>query len=224
MFLFSVGPQTKPRMRLAPQPTCPLAFSACIWSSRIAVSGRDQTIETWVTRLRLRATLTPQWEVTQGYVFAHTTGTSQLRTTEGGVGRAGTSGPNEDFTATLTGTGETHSDVHVVEVGTAYAFLPSLIGHLDYRFHLVDQDGQGSLDTQRSGFLTGLVMIRDTGSQVIRTRAHTLTTSAEWLPLPTLTLRLGYRYQLRDVRVDQSANGLPVLDNPLAAAPQLDRT
>ena len=32
---------------------------------------RDQTVDTWMTRLRLRATLTPQWEVTQGYVFAH---------------------------------------------------------------------------------------------------------------------------------------------------------
>jgi hypothetical protein len=114
--------------------------------------------------------------------------------------------------------------VHVVDVGTSYAFLPSLIGHLDYRFHLVDQDGQGVLDTQRSGFFTGLTMIRDTGSQVIRTRAHTLTTSAEWLPLPNVTLRLGYRYQLRDVRVDQGANGVPVVDNPLAAAPQLNST
>lgn len=186
--------------------------------------GRDQQVETLVTRLRLRATLTPQWEVVQGYVFAHSTGTSQLNTTEGGVGRAGTSGPNEDFTAVLAGQGETRSDVHVVEVGTSYAFLPSLIGHLDYRFHLVEQDGEGLLDTQRTGFLTGRTMVHDTGSQVIRTRAHTLTTSAEWLPLPNLTLRLGYRYQLRDVQVDQSANGVPVLDDPLAAAPQLDRT
>ena len=106
---------------------------------------RDQTVETWTTRLQLRATLTPQWEVTQGYVFAHVTGTAQLRATEGGVGRAGTSGPNEDFTAVLTGSGDTRSDVHVVEVGTSYAVLPSLIGHLDYRFHLVDQDGEGAV-------------------------------------------------------------------------------
>ena len=97
--------------------------------------GRDQRVETWVTRLRLRATLMSQWEVVQGYVFAHVTGTSQLRTTESGVGRAGTSGPNEDFTAVLAGSGETHSDVHVVERGPR-AFLPSLLGHLDYRFHL----------------------------------------------------------------------------------------
>lgn len=186
--------------------------------------GREQQVDTLVTRLRLRATLTPQWDVTQGYVFAHATGTSQLRTTEGGVGRAGTSGPNEDFTATLTGTGETHSAIHVVELGTSYALLPSLIGHLDYRLHLVDQDGQGVLDTQRSGGLTGRIILRDAGQQVIRTRAHTLMTSAEWLPWPNLTLRLGYRYQLRDVRVDQRANGLSVLDNALAAAPQLDRT
>ncbi len=186
--------------------------------------GREQQIDTLVTRLRLQATLTPQWHITQGYVFAHATGTALLHTTEGGVGRAGTSGPNEDFMATLTGTAETHSDVHVVEVGTSYAFLPSLIGHLDYRFHLVDQDGQGVLDTQRTGVLTGLTSIHDTGGQVIRTRAHTLTTSVEWLPWPNVTLRLGYRYQLRDVRVDQSANGLSVLDDPLAAAPQLDRT
>ena len=74
------------------------------------------------------------------------------------------------------------------------------------------------------GFLTGLTFVRDTGSQVIKTRAHTLTASAEWLPLPTLTLRLGYRYQLRDVTVDQIANGVPVVDGPLAAAPQPDRT
>ncbi len=186
--------------------------------------GRNQQVDTLVTRLRLRATLTPQWEVVQGYVFAHSTGTSQLRTTEGGVGRAGTSGPNEDFTAVLAGRGDTRSEVHVVELGTSYAFLPSLIGHLDYRFHLVDQDGQGLLDTQRSGVLTGLTMVHDTGSQVSKTRAHTLTTSAEWLPLPNVTLRLGYRYQLRDVRVNQNANGVPVVDDPLAAAPQLDRT
>jgi len=186
--------------------------------------GRNQQVETWVTRLRLRATLAPQWEGTQGYVFAHSTGTAQLHATEGGVGRAGTSGPNEDFTAVLTGRGDTSSDVHIVEVGTSYAFLPSLIGHLDYRFHLVDQDGEGFLDTRRLGFLTGLTLIRDTGSQVIKTRAHTLTASAEWLPLPNLTLRLGYRYQLRDVTVDQIANGVPAVDNPLAAAPQLDKT
>jgi hypothetical protein len=185
---------------------------------------RDQTVETWTTRLQLRATLTPQWEVTQGYVFAHVNGTAQLHATEGGVGRAGTSGPNEDFTAVLTGSGDTRSDVHVVEVGTSYAVLPSLIGHLDYRFHVVDQEGEGLLETQRSGFLTGLTLVRDTGSQAITTYAHTLTTSAEWLPLPNLTLRLGYRFQLRDVNVDQVANGVPVVDDPLAAAPRLDRT
>jgi hypothetical protein len=185
---------------------------------------RDQTVETWTTRLQLRATLTPQWEVTQGYVFAHVTGTAQLRATEGGVGRAGTSGPNENFTAMLTGSGDTRSNVHVVEVGTSYAVLPSLIGHLDYRFHLVDQDGEGLLETQRSGFLTGLTLVRDTGSQAITTRAHTLTPSAEWLPLPTLTLRLGYRFQLRDVSVDQVTNGVPVVDDPFGAAPRLDRT
>ena len=186
--------------------------------------GRDQAVDTFMTRLRLRATLTPQWEVGQGYVFAHATGTAHLRTTEGGVGRAGTSGPNEDFTAVLTGQGDTQSTIHVVDVGTSYAFLPSVIGHLDYRFHLVDQDGESVLDTQRSGFLTGPVLLRDTGRQVIKTRAHTLTPSVEWLPLSTLTLRLGYRYQLRDVRVDQRANGVPVPDDPLAAAPQQDRT
>src|SRR5262249_4184783 len=120
--------------------------------------GRDQQVDTLVTRLRLRAPLTPQWEVIQGYVFAHVTGTAQLQSTEGGVGRAGTSGPNEDFTAVLAGRGDTHSDVHVVELGTSYAFLPSLIGHLDYRFHLVDEDGEGLLDTQRTGFLTGLTL------------------------------------------------------------------
>ena len=186
--------------------------------------GRDQAIDTFMTRLRLRATLTPQWDVVQGYVFAHSTGTAQLRTSEGGVGRAGTSGPNEDFTAILTGHADTQSNVHVVDVGTSYALLPSVIGHLDYRFHLVDQDGEGVLDTQRTGFLTGPVLLRDTGRQVIKTRAHTLTPSVEWLPLPNLTLRLGYRYQLRDVRVDQTANGVPVVDDPLAAAPHLDQT
>lgn len=186
--------------------------------------GRDQTVDTWVTRLRLRATPMPQWEVTQGYVFAHSTGTARLRATEGGVGRAGTSGPNEDFTAVLSGRGDTRSDVHVVELGTSYAFLPALIGHLDYRFHLVDQDGDGFLNTQRVGLLTGPTLVRETGSQVTKTRAHTLTTSAEWLPLPNLTLRLGYRYQLRDVTVNQIAHGLPVVDDPLAAAPRLDST
>ena len=124
----------------------------------------------------------------------------------------------------LAGQADTRSDVHIVEAGTSYAFLPSLIGHLDYRFHLVDQDGEGLLDTQRTGFLTGLTMVRDTGSQVIKTRAHTLTTSAEWLPLPNVTLRLGYRYQLRNVTVNQSANGVPSVDDPLAAAPQLSQT
>ena len=76
-------------------------------------------------------------------------------TTEGGVGRAGTSGPNEDFTAVLAGRGDTHSDVHVVEVGTSYAFLPSLIGHLDYRFHLVDEDGDGLLEHPAGRFSHG---------------------------------------------------------------------
>jgi hypothetical protein len=185
---------------------------------------RDQTMETWTTRLRLRATLTPQWEVSQGYVFARSTGTARLSASEGGVGRAGTSGPNEDFTAVLTGSGDTRSNVHVVEAGTSYAMLPSLIWHLDYRFHVVDQEGEGLLDTQRRGFLTGLTLVRNTGTQAITTRAHTLTPSIEWLPLPTLTLRLGYRFQLRDVSVDQVANGVPVLDDPLAAAPRLDRT
>ena len=52
--------------------------------------ARDQTVDTWVTRLRLRATPLPPWEVTQGYVFAHSTGSAQLSSTEGGVGRAGT--------------------------------------------------------------------------------------------------------------------------------------
>ena len=124
----------------------------------------------------------------------------------------------------LSGRGDTRSNVHVVEVGTSYAFLPSLIGHLDYRFHLVDEDGDGFLNTRRVGFLTGLTFVRETGSQVIKTRAHTLTASAEWLPLPNLTLRLGYRYQLRDVTVDQIANGVPVVEGPLAAAPQPDQT
>ncbi len=63
---------------------------------------------------------------------------------------------NEDFTAVLSGRGDTRSNVHVVEVGTSYAFLPALIGHLDYRFHLVDEDGDSFLNTQRVGFLTGL--------------------------------------------------------------------
>jgi hypothetical protein len=71
--------------------------------------------------------------------------------------------------------------------------------------------------------LTGLTLVRTTGSQATTTRAHTFTTSAEWLPVPTLTLRLGYRLQLRDVTVDQIANGVPVVDDPLAAAPRLDR-
>src|SRR5215831_11557505 len=165
--------------------------------------GRDQQVDTLVTRQRLRATLTPQWEVVQGYVFAHVTGTAQLQSTEGGVGRAGTSGPNEDFTAVLAGRGDTRSDVHIVELGSSYAFLPALIGHLDYRFHLVDEDGDGFLNTQRIGFLTGPTFVHDAGSQVTKTRAHTMTASAEWLPLPNLTLRLGYRFQLRDVTVDQ---------------------
>jgi hypothetical protein len=186
--------------------------------------GRDQTVDTWVTRLRLRATPLPPWEVTQGYVFARATGTAQLSSTAGGVGRAGTSGPHEDFTAVLSGRGDTRSHVHVVEVGTSYAFLPVLIGHLDYRFHLVDEDGDSFLNTQRVGFLTGLTVVRDTGSQVTKTRAHTLTTSAEWLPVPNVTLRLGYRYQLRDVTVDQIANGTPIVANPLDAAPQPDQT
>jgi hypothetical protein len=184
----------------------------------------DREVETWTTRLRLRLTLTPRWEVTQGYVFARSTGTAQLRSTEGGVGRAGTAGPNEDFAAILTGRGETRSDVHVIEAGTSYAFLPSLSGHLDYRFHLVDQEGNGFLDTQRIGVLTGRTTVRDTGSQVVKTIAHTLTTSVEWLPLPSLTLRLGYRFQLRDVTVDQIADGVPIMDDPLAAAPHQDRT
>jgi hypothetical protein len=184
---------------------------------------RDQTVDTWITRLQLRATLTPQWEVAPGYVFAHATGTAQLRATEGGVGRAGTSGPNEDFTAVRTGRGDTRSNIHVVDIGTSYAVLPSLNWHLDYRFHVVDQEGEGLLDTRRSGLLTGLTLVRTTGSQATTTRAHTFTTSAEWLPVPTLTLRLGYRLQLRDVTVDQIANGVPVVDDPLAAAPRLDR-
>jgi hypothetical protein len=186
--------------------------------------GRDQTVDTWVTRLRLRATPLPPWDVTQGYVFAHSTGTAQLHSIEGGVGRAGTSGPNEDFTAVLSGQGDTRSNVHVVEVGTSYAFLPALLGHLDYRFHLVDENGNGFLNTQRVGFLTGFTVVPETGSEVIKTRAHTMTASAEWLPLPNVTLRLGYRYQLRDVTVDQSANGVPVVTGPLAAAPQPNQT
>src|SRR5215471_10725486 len=48
--------------------------------------GRDQTVDTWVTRLRLRETPMPQWDMTQGYVFAHSTGTAKLSTAEGGVG------------------------------------------------------------------------------------------------------------------------------------------
>jgi hypothetical protein len=88
----------------------------------------------------------------------------------------------------------------------------------------VDEDGEGLLETRRRGVLTGPTRVRDTGSQAITTRAHTLTPSVEWLPLPTLTLRLGYRFQLRDVTVHQVANGIPVVDDPLAAAPRLDRT
>jgi hypothetical protein len=186
--------------------------------------SRDQEVDTLLTRLRLRSSVTERWEITGGYVFAHSTGSSHLDAEESGIGRAGTAGPNEAFSATLSGDGEVRRNLHIVELGTSYALLSNVIMHLDYRFHLVDQNGQGVLQTRRIGALTGLTILPIDGRQVIKTWAHTLTTEAEWLPLATLTLRLGYRYQWRDVEVDQLANGMAVLDDPLAAAPQLDRT
>lgn len=184
---------------------------------------RDHEVETLLTRLRLRLPLSARWEVTGGYVFAHSTGNAQLQDTERGVGRAGTSGPNEDFTAVRTGNGGMSSDLHIVELGTSFALLSNLILHLDYRFHLLDEDNRGGLLTQRTGVLTGLTTLATAGSQSIKTQAHTLTPTVEFLPLPTLTLRVGYRYQLRDVTVQQRADGLPLLDDPLAAAPHLTR-
>ena len=184
---------------------------------------RDHEVDTWLTRLRLQASPSPRWEVTGGYVFAHSSGDAQLQGTESGVGRAGTSGPNEGFTAVLTGDGDMSRDLHIAEVGTSYALLSNLSLHLDYRYHLIDEDGEGVLTTQRTGVLTGTTMTSETGSQHIKTQAHTLTPSVEFLPWPTLTVRVGYRYQWRDVEVAQFVNGMQVPDNPLAAAPYQDR-
>lgn len=186
--------------------------------------SRDQEVKTLLTRLRLRTSVTARWEVTGGYVFAHSTGSSHLDGEEGGIGRAGTSGPNEAFSATLSRAGEVSRNLHIVELGNSYALLSNVVLHLDYRFHLVHQNGEGSLQTRRIGTLTGLTILPTDGSQVIKTRAHTVSTEVEWLALAALTLRLGYRYQLRDVEVDQLADGMPVPDNPLAAAPQPDST
>jgi hypothetical protein len=185
---------------------------------------RDHEVETWLTRLRLRASLSPRWEVTGAYVFAHATGDAQLQGTERGIGRAGTAGPNEGFTAVHTGEGEMTRDLHIVEAGTSFALLSNLSLHLDYRYHLIDEDNEGFLSTQRTGVLTGMLVTSETGSQSVKTQAHTLTPAIEFLPFPTLTLRAGYRYQWRDVEVDQFVDGVPVLDDPLAAAPRLDRT
>lgn len=184
---------------------------------------RDHEVGTLLTRLRLRLPLSPRWEGTGGYVLAHSSGTAQLQDTERGVGRAGTSGPNEDFTAVRRGSGNMSSDVHIVELGTSFALLSNLILHFDYRFHLLDEDNRGFLSTQRTGVLTGLTTLSAAGSQLMKTQAHTLTPAVEFLPLPTLTLRVGYRYQLRDVTVQQRADGLPLRDDPLAAAPHLTR-
>lgn len=186
--------------------------------------AHDNDVETLITRLRLRSTVTERWEITAGYVFAYTTSSSALHTTASGVGRAGTSGPNEDFTTELTGSGETESALHIVDLGTSYALRPNLIWHLDHRFHRVDQETTGTLRRQRTGALTGTVTpTPEAGSQAITINASTLSTFLEYVPWPSLVLRAGYRYQLRDVNVDQTANGLPVLDDPLAAAPRLDR-
>src|SRR5574341_1602704 len=184
---------------------------------------RDHEVETLLTRLRLRLPLSTRWEVTGGYVFAHSSGDAQLQGTERGVGRAGTSGPNEDCTAIRIGNGDMTSDLPIFELGTSFALLANLSLHLDYRFHLVDEDNRGGLLTQRTGILTGLTTLATAGSQIVKTQAHTLTPTVEFLPLPTLTLRVGYRYQLRDVTVHQRADGLPLLDDPLAAAPLLTR-
>jgi hypothetical protein len=185
---------------------------------------RDHEVKTWMTRLRLRASPSPRWEVTGGYVFAHSSGNAQLQGTESGVGRAGTSGPNETFTAVLTSDGDMSRNLHIVEVGTSYALLSNLSLHLDYRYHLIDEDSDGFLTTRRTGVLTGMSMASETGSQHIKTQAHTLTPAVEFLPWPTLTLRAGYRYQWRDVKVEQFVDGVQIPDNPLAAAPHQDRT
>ncbi len=185
---------------------------------------QDQEVETYVTRLQLRSALTRRWELTGGYVFAHANGSSTLQTTESGVGRLTPSGPTESFTTLRNGQGDIESNIHIVEVGSSYALLSTLLFHLDYRFHLVDQDGQGLLQQQRTGSISGTFTSTDSGTQDINIDAHTLSAFFEYLPFPTLTLRAGYRYQLRAVEVEQVDNGLPVPDDPFAAAPQLDRT
>ena len=138
---------------------------------------RDETVDTFVTTLKAHTRMGERWDLDAGYVYAHSEGKADLKTTpEIGV---------------LSGKGEFDLNTHVLELGLSYLLRKSLILHFDYRFHSLNQDGRADSDP--------LIPTPSNPDTDFRSLVHTGTVQLEYLPIENLALRAGYRFQYRDV-------------------------
>ena len=146
---------------------------------------RDEQVDTWVSTIKAHSKVTDRLDLDLGYVFAHANGDSRL------TKRSGT--PVVD-----PGKGDLDFDTHVGEIGLSYLIVPKWILHLDYRFHLIDQDGKADTDLFLGAPANARTEYNSTG--------HTGTAQIEFLPLPNLTLRGGFRVQYRKTEGENFVN------------------
>jgi hypothetical protein len=141
----------------------------------------DSHWNTYVSTIKAHTKFGERWDLDTGYIFAHSEGRADLLTS-----------PNPFVSS---GDSKTSSNINVFELGLSYALIPtSLIAHLDYQFHSVDQNGRANTDP----FL-GAPVNANTDYNLL---AYTGTLQLEYILKENLTLRGGVRFQYRDINGD----------------------
>jgi hypothetical protein len=137
----------------------------------------DDQINTYVSTIKAHTKYGERWDLDTGYIYAHSEGDAHLTTIpEIGVN---------------SGKGSFNYNTHIFELGLSYLLTSKLIAHIDYRFHMIDQDGHANTDPLLASPASTPTKFDES--------AHTGTIQLEYLPRENLTLRAGYRFQYRKV-------------------------
>ena len=141
---------------------------------------RDEFVRTYVTTLKGHTQFSERLDFDAAYIYAHSDGDSNLNTLP--------------ITTVFPGSGKLDFNTHIIEAGLSYLLRKDLIFHADYRFHVLDQNGNANTDP--------FVNAPATSSSVYDLMAHTGTFQLEYIPVDNLTLRGGYRVQYEHVYGD----------------------